>query len=174
MTATDAAAARCFIAFGSNLNAPRQQIGRALAAIEALPRTELIAVSSAYRSRAIGPGKQPDYINGVCELRCGLNAAALLEHLQQIERQQGRERRERWAARNIDLDILLFGEQCIATPTLKLPHPRMAQRDFVLAPLSELAPDLRLPDGTTIASLLDSAPDSGLERLPDPLTPAMH
>ncbi len=160
----------CYIAFGSNLENPAAQVSAALEHIAQLPGTRLIKTSASYRSTAIGPGDQPDYINGVAQIETTLSPQRLLTELQAIESGQGRRRRERWAARTIDLDILLYGEHCVNEADLKIPHPRMHDRNFVLLPLAELAPDLQLPDGTMLATLLDSVSGDGLWRLPT--TPA--
>ncbi len=156
---------RCFVALGSNLGQPLRQVRRALRAMAAAPALRLVAVSSWYRSAALGPGPQPDYVNGVAALDTRLAAGELLRALQAIERRQGRVRRQRWAARSLDLDILLYGERRIDEPGLVVPHPRMRERDFVLRPLAELAPGLTLPCGTSLSSLLARCPRGGARRL---------
>lgn len=156
---------RCFIGLGSNLEAPRQQLQAALNALDALPRTRLLRCSSFYRSAAVGPGEQPDYLNAVAEIDSGLSAGELLDALQAIEADQGRERSIRWGARTLDLDILLFGEEVLDTERLQVPHPRMAERNFVLLPLAELEPRLVLPTGESLASLLRHCPPNRLEKL---------
>ena len=133
-----------YVALGSNLKSPLQQVTKALRALADLPRTELKARSSWYRSRAVGPGEQSDYINGVAKLETGLSAIDLLDELQSIENRQGRVRQQRWGARTLDLDILLYGDEHIDQPRLKVPHPEMLKRNFVVVPLAELDPDLRL------------------------------
>ncbi|SDJ89411.1 2-amino-4-hydroxy-6-hydroxymethyldihydropteridine diphosphokinase [Microbulbifer yueqingensis] len=156
---------RCFIGLGSNLEAPRQQLQAALSALDALPRTRLLRCSSFYRSAAVGPGEQPDYLNAVAEIDSGLSAGELLDALQAIEADQGRERSIRWGARTLDLDILLFGEEVLDSERLQVPHPRMAERNFVLLPLAELEPRLVLPTGESLASLLRHCPPNRLEKL---------
>ena len=158
---------RCYVALGSNLDDPRRQVDVALAALAALPRTRLLAHSPWYRSRAVGPGEQPDYINGVALLETALEPLELLDALQKQEAAQGRERTERWGPRTIDLDLLLYGERLIDHPRLTVPHPRLAERAFVLCPLADLNPDLVLPDGTSLASRLDCCDRSGLQKLSD-------
>ncbi len=155
----------CYVALGSNLDNPMGQVTRALAAIEQLPGTRVLSVSSWYESDPVGPGDQPTYINGVAGLEYADSAHLLLEQLQTIEAAQGRQRGQRWAARTLDLDILLFGNQHFEDEQLSVPHPRMNQRNFVLQPLAELAPDLTLPCGTPIASLLAHCPQGGLRKL---------
>ena len=156
---------RCFIGLGSNLAEPEQQLRSALEAIAALPTTQLAACSSFYRSAPVGPAGQPDYINAVAELHTELAPLELLDQLQAIENAHGRERHVRWGARTLDLDILLFGSQQLDIARLTVPHPRIAERNFVLQPLAELEPDLVLPSGEAIQSLLRQCPDNRLEKL---------
>jgi 2-amino-4-hydroxy-6-hydroxymethyldihydropteridine diphosphokinase len=117
----------------------RAAVLRALQALAGLPRTQLIAYSSLYRSAPV-EATGPDFINAVAELRTGLDAHALLAQLQHIEREAGRQRPYRNAPRTLDLDLLLYGHERIATATLTVPHPRMMERAFVLRPLAEIAP----------------------------------
>ena len=156
---------RCFIGLGSNLDEPSNQLHRALAALGSLEHCRLGRVSPFYGNPALGPGTQPDYVNAVAELFTTLEAHALLARLQAIESAQGRIRTERWGARTLDLDLLLYGAETIATDMLQVPHPRARERNFVLYPLHDIAPDLRFPDGTPLAALLDCCPDVGLQRL---------
>lgn len=154
-----------FIGLGSNLQQPLRQLLNALDAMAQLAATELQKCSPFYRSAAIGPGDQPDYINAVARIKTGYGPVELLAQLQAIENAQGRQREIRWGARTLDLDLLLHGEQTLQTPGLQLPHPRMTQRNFVLYPLNDICPRLRLPDNTTLQSLLAGVDSSGLERL---------
>ena len=156
---------RCFISLGSNLGEPAAQIQRALEALSEFPDSELGASSPLYRNPAIGPGQQPDYLNGVAELHTSLDALTLLSHLQNIELAQGRVRNERWGARTLDLDLLLYGNAVIDLPQLQVPHSRITERNFVLYPLHDIAPDLVLPRGTSLRSLLDCCSDTGLTRM---------
>ncbi len=152
-----------YIALGSNLQDPLEQLQAASAALAALPETELVALSRLYRSAAVGPGEQPDYLNAVARLRTGLSPLALLDALQRIELEQGRERHVRWAARTLDLDLLLYGDQCIDEPRLQVPHPRMSQRAFVVYPLADVAPaGLQLPGGEELAELVAACPRGDL------------
>lgn len=153
---------RCFIALGSNLGEPLIQLRQAWQQLQHLPHSRAVHCSSLYQNPAIGPGEQPDYLNAVAELQTDLPASELLAELQRIEAAQHRRRDQHWAARTLDLDILLYGHDVIATPTLTVPHPRMLQRNFVLYPLHELAPDLTLPDGSSLRSHLDSCSSAGL------------
>jgi 2-amino-4-hydroxy-6-hydroxymethyldihydropteridine diphosphokinase len=156
---------RCFIGLGSNLENPASQLRSALAALDALDLCRLGSVSPFYANPALGPGTQPDYVNAVAELFTELDADTLLMHLQAIETAQGRVRTERWGARTLDLDLLLYGDETIDSKTLQVPHPRMRVRNFVLYPLNDVAPDLCFPDGTPLKALLDCCPDAGLRRL---------
>jgi 2-amino-4-hydroxy-6-hydroxymethyldihydropteridine diphosphokinase len=164
---------RCFVALGANLGDTLQQLESALAQVQQLPACSLIATSPWYRSKAIGPGQQPDYINGVILLETSLSPHSLLTQLQAIEDVHGRVRTERWAARTLDLDILLYGDITLNSSDLHIPHPRMQQRNFVLFPLFDLAPQLTLPCGTPLESLLASCPSDGLQRLGDVSDPGM-
>lgn len=156
---------RVFVGLGSNLSEPQQQLCSALAAMAKIPGTELLRRSGFYRSAPVGPGEQPDYVNAAAELDTELPPLVLLDHLQSIENAQGRERRVRWGARTLDLDILLFGRQRIDEPRLQVPHPRIAERNFVLQPLMELEPELELPSGESIAALLQRCPQNRLEKI---------
>lgn len=149
-----------FIGLGSNLDSPRQQVSSAIEEIAALPKTSLQAQSSLYRSSAVGPGDQPDYINAVVQIDTSLTPETLLEALQTLENSHGRVRGERWGARTLDLDILLFGLLQVATPHLTIPHPRLEERNFVLLPLAELDATITLPSGRPLASLLNNSPST--------------
>ncbi len=152
-----------YIALGSNLGDPAEHIASAIQELDHTPECQLLAQSPWYRSTAIGPGQQPDYINAVAKLDTSLTPPHLLRALQEIEKDHGRERMERWGARTLDLDILLYGDDIISDSELTIPHPRLGERSFALYPLFDLAPDLALPCGTTIASLLARCPRQGLQ-----------
>jgi 2-amino-4-hydroxy-6-hydroxymethyldihydropteridine diphosphokinase len=156
---------RCFISLGSNLAEPRQQIHTAVTTLTTAPSIHFERLSPLYANPALGPGAQPDYVNAVAELSTSLDPFALLQTLQTIENNQGRVRAERWAARTLDLDLLLYGMETITTSTLVVPHPQMHGRNFVLYPLADIAPDLVLPDGTPLRALLDCCPGHGLRQL---------
>ncbi len=143
-----------YIGLGSNLAQPTEQLTTALQLLAQLPASELRACSPFYRSRAMGPGVQPDYINAVAQLDTLLEPKQLLDLLQGIEQQHGRLRLERWGPRTLDLDLLLLDQLTLDTPDLQLPHPRMQQRDFVLVPLHDICPQLRLPNGAMVAELI--------------------
>ncbi|WP_070887611.1 2-amino-4-hydroxy-6-hydroxymethyldihydropteridine diphosphokinase [Pseudomonas sp. D2-3] len=156
---------RAYIGLGSNLAEPAEQLRQALVALEQLSHTRLAAVSSLYVSDSLLPG-QPRYTNAVAALDTELQPLQLLDALQAIELDQGRERIERWGPRTLDLDILLFGQRLIDEPRLRVPHYHMHARAFVLYPLAEIATDdLQLPDGRPLSELLAACPFEGLERL---------
>lgn len=154
-----------FIGLGSNLAAPDEQLRKARAALARLPQTKLVATSALYVSDSLLPG-QPRYTNAVDQLHTALTPLALLDALQNIENAQGRVRQERWGPRTLDLDIILFGNQVIDEPRLRVPHYHLQARAFVLYPLAELVPaDFRLPDGRALSELLAGCPFIGLEKL---------
>ncbi len=157
---------QCYIGLGSNLADPQRQLQQALSSLSSTSGISEVYCSRFYGSKAIGPGQQSDYVNAVARLETALSPLALLDALQTIENQQGRVRRERWGARTLDLDLLLYGDQVIDHPRLVVPHPRLTERSFVLVPLQELTPDLRLPDGTHLSGLLDYASADELWPLP--------
>jgi 2-amino-4-hydroxy-6-hydroxymethyldihydropteridine diphosphokinase len=155
-----------YVGLGSNLDEPVAQVRRALAALDGLPQTRLVARSSLYRSPPLGPPDQPDYVNAVAGLLTGLPAAELLAALQGIEDAQGRRRDgPRWGPRTLDLDLLLYGELAMHSDTLVLPHPGLAERTFVLVPLLEVAPGLRVAGGSRVAQLATQVGDGGLVRM---------
>lgn len=144
-----------YIAIGSNLASPLEQVNAALKAIDDIPESRILAVSSFYRTPPLGPQDQPDYLNAAVALETSLTAEELLNHTQRIELQQGRVRKaERWGPRTLDLDIMLFGNQVINTERLTVPHYDMKNRGFMLWPLFEIAPKLVFPDGTGLDNLL--------------------
>lgn len=134
-----------YIGLGSNLQDPASQVERALQSIDQLPKTRLLKHSRLYSSKPLGPQDQPDFVNAVCLIETELDPQALLFALQQIELNQGRIKKRHWGERNIDLDILLYADKTLQTQTLTVPHPEIAQRDFVLLPLAEIAPGLLIP-----------------------------
>jgi 2-amino-4-hydroxy-6-hydroxymethyldihydropteridine diphosphokinase len=155
-----------YVALGSNLDDPRTQVERALVALGQLPQTRCVLRSSLYRSRPFGPVEQPDYVNAVAGLLTALEPAELLASLQALETSLGRERPVvRWGPRRIDLDLLVHGSARITQPGLELPHPGIAERAFVLAPLAEIAPDLDVPGVGRVSALLAKVDSSELERL---------
>jgi len=146
-----------YIAIGSNLASPLEQVNAAVQALGEIPLTRIVAVSSFYRTPPLGPQDQPDYLNAAVVLETALNAETLLDNTQRIELQQGRVRKaERWGPRTLDLDIMLFGHETISTERLTVPHYDMKNRGFMLWPLFEVAPDLIFPDGIPLMTILDN------------------
>ena len=157
---------RVYIGLGSNLDNPKRQLQAALAALDAIPGTGLVKHSSFYRSTPLGPGAQPDFINAVALLDSGLSAGQLLRRLQAIEKRQGRVRDgQKWGPRTLDLDLLLHGNEVIEEPDLTVPHPGIRYRNFVLAPLLELDPELEIPGPGRADKLLDAVGRTGICRL---------
>jgi 2-amino-4-hydroxy-6-hydroxymethyldihydropteridine diphosphokinase len=155
-----------YVALGSNLDVPRMQVERALAALAELPETRLVLRSSLYRSRPLGPVAQPDFVNAVAGLLTRLDPQALLSRLKALETELGRERPVvRWGPRRIDLDLLVHGDARIAATNLQLPHPGIAERAFVLVPLAEFAPDLVVPGVGRVRDLRGRVDSADLERL---------
>ncbi|MGH8127007.1 MAG: 2-amino-4-hydroxy-6-hydroxymethyldihydropteridine diphosphokinase [Gammaproteobacteria bacterium] len=146
---------RAWVGLGSNQSEPAQQVRQALTEMEALLDTEVVRHSRLYRTPPWGPVEgQPDYANAVAELETALAPEALLSALRDLEIAHGRVRRERWGPRTLDLDLLLYDDLTMDTTELTLPHPRLAERAFVLVPLADLAPGLRVPGAGTVAELL--------------------
>lgn len=159
------------IALGSNLpdrlgRPPLELCRWAVKQLANLPGLELKAVSAWYRTAPVPASDQPDFVNGVARLSGGIGAGALLAALHEIEHQAGRVRGPVDAARVLDLDLLAIDDQIIESPGLKLPHPRLAQRAFVLYPLCDVAPEWIHPRlGRTAAELRDALAPQRLERL---------
>ncbi|HST27307.1 MAG TPA: 2-amino-4-hydroxy-6-hydroxymethyldihydropteridine diphosphokinase [Rudaea sp.] len=144
-----------YIGLGGNLADPHAQVEAGIRALATLPKTRLVARSRLYRSAPWGRADQPEFVNAVAQLETELTARELLAGLLDIERSAGRERDgTRWGPRVLDLDILVFGERRIAEPGLHVPHPHLSERAFVLVPLAEIAPDLRIPGRGRVVDLL--------------------
>ena len=159
---------RAYIGIGSNLDDPSARVQAAFGELQRLPASRLVASSSLYGSKPMGPADQPDYVNAVAAVDTRMPAAELLQALARIEERQGRQRvAARWGPRTLDLDLLLYGEQRIATPTLTVPHPGMHERDFVLVPLAEIAGDLDVPGHGSLSTLTACCQQHDLVRLGD-------
>jgi len=156
---------RAFVALGSNLGEPQATVRAALAALESLPRSTLVAASSLYLSAPVGLRNQPDFINAAAALDTQLAADALLEELFAIEARFGRKRAFHHAPRTLDLDLLLYNNFELGLPRLTLPHPRLHLRAFVLRPLAEIAPTLAIPGRGTLAAWLPAVAKQGIARL---------
>jgi 2-amino-4-hydroxy-6-hydroxymethyldihydropteridine diphosphokinase len=154
-----------YIGLGSNLEDPIEQVSFALVELGQIAETTLIGNSSLYASAPIGPADQPDYINSVAKISTQLNAHQLLDALQAIEKSHNRTRNIRWGARTLDLDLLLFGEEIIATDRLTVPHLEMPNRNFVIYPLLEIDHSLLLPSGKALSSLTSACPTGSLRKL---------
>lgn len=143
-----------FVALGANLDDPKAQLDNAVTALSILAQENSLRVSPYYCSTPMGNVVQPDYVNAVASFKTSLAPLELLDALQQIENTQGRVRKERWGPRTLDLDLLLYGNEIIDEPRLKVPHYGMKDRSFVLVPLAAIAPDLILPCKTALSSLI--------------------
>lgn len=155
-----------YVGLGSNLEDPQAKVQRAFEALQRLPRTRLELRSSLYRSTPLGPVPQPDFVNAAAGLLTELDADALLAELRAIEAQMGRPaERQRWGPRVIDLDLLSFAGERRSTPDLTLPHPGLVERNFVLYPLAEIAPELELPGVGRVADLQRAIGAAGLARI---------
>jgi len=153
-----------YIGLGANLGDAGATLRAALAALEALPSTSALQASPIYRSAPVDAGG-PDYLNAAARLQTSLDPHALLAQLQALELAHGRERPYRNAPRTLDLDLLLYDAQMIATPTLVVPHPRLHERAFVLRPLADLAPGLDVPGRGPVQALLAGVAGQRIDRL---------
>jgi 2-amino-4-hydroxy-6-hydroxymethyldihydropteridine diphosphokinase len=156
-----------YVGIGSNVGDPIAHVRNAFEALNLLGSTRLVARSPLYRTRPFGPVAQADFINAVAGLLTQLTAPELLAALRQIEVSQGRVRTQRWGPRTLDLDILVFGDAQVSSTELTLPHPGLAERGFVLAPLADIAPTLDVPGVGRVEQLLQRLPDAGVAMLVD-------
>jgi 2-amino-4-hydroxy-6-hydroxymethyldihydropteridine diphosphokinase len=155
-----------YLSLGSNLGDREGYLRSAAASLHALPRTSAVRLSSVYETAPVGLTDQPAFLNMVVELRTRLTARELLRACQKIESELGRTRDLRWGPRTIDLDILLYGDLTCAEDDLQVPHPRMLEREFVLVPLAEIAPNLILPDGHSAATSISPVHPGVIRRGP--------
>lgn len=165
--------ARVVLALGANLGDPRRQLLDAIAALSR--RLGALAVAPLYRSGAVSPIAQPDFLNTVVVARGELAPEELLRLAKELEHAAGRQEGPRWGPRPLDVDLLLVGELQRRDAELELPHARLRERSFVLAPLLDLLPDLKLPpDGRFVRELLaELAPDPTLRRVPWTVDPSI-
>ena len=154
-----------YLGLGSNLGDRAAHLRAALTAVAALPGTNVRRVSPLYESAPWGVTDQPPFLNAVAEIETGLAPADLLAAVKRIERVAGRTAGPRWGPRPLDLDLLLYDDRSLATPDLTLPHPRLTERRFVLAPLADLWPDWRDATGRDLPALLAAVADQGLTRV---------
>jgi 2-amino-4-hydroxy-6-hydroxymethyldihydropteridine diphosphokinase len=139
---------RAYLAIGSNLGDRLAYLQSAVDGLASMPGIRLVAVSGVYETEPVGGPEQPEYLNAVVAVETELPARALLERAQELEAAARRVRAERWGPRTLDVDVLLVGDLAVDEPDLVVPHPRMWERDFVLAPLADVAPDLvTVPEG---------------------------
>jgi 2-amino-4-hydroxy-6-hydroxymethyldihydropteridine diphosphokinase len=158
---------RAYVALGSNQDDPQRQVLAAFSALDMLPDTRLERRSSLYRTPPWGVTDQPDFINAVAELDTGLGPKPLMQALLRIEAQAGRTREgRRWGPRILDLDLLMYGDLQLDEPGLSVPHPRIAERAFVLLPLAELDAKLVIPGQGRVDALLDRVDAGSCKRLP--------
>lgn len=151
-----------YVGIGSNLGDSRARVEAAFDALGTIAQTRLVARSRLYRTRPFGPVQQGDFTNAAAGLLTTLPAPQLLGALREIEAAQGRVRAERWGPRTLDLDLLVYGDQRIAEAELVVPHPGIAERGFVLAPLNDIAPSLDVPGLGRVEVLLKRLPDDGI------------
>jgi 2-amino-4-hydroxy-6-hydroxymethyldihydropteridine diphosphokinase len=155
-----------YIGVGSNLDDPQSQVLRGIDALAALPGVKLIARSKLYRTAPLGPQDQPHYVNAAVGVLTQVDASALLAQLKALERQLGRSRPVvRWGPRVIDFDLLAFGSTRIDSEDLKVPHPGVSERGFVLKPLLDVAPDLSIPGCGSVRSLASKVAMQDIEAL---------
>jgi 2-amino-4-hydroxy-6-hydroxymethyldihydropteridine diphosphokinase len=165
---------RAAIALGSNLGDSCQILQSALKTLDSLPNITVEAVSEIYQTVAVGP-PQPDYLNACAVLSTDLEPQTLLDTMLEIEAQFGRVRWERWGARLLDLDLLLFDDLVIEQPGLQVPHPRLVERAFVLVPLTDVAADWLEPiSGKAIAFWVQQVDCSGVQKIPLLLCPSVE
>jgi 2-amino-4-hydroxy-6-hydroxymethyldihydropteridine diphosphokinase len=150
------------VALGSNLDEPEQRVQEAFGRIGQLAQTRLELRSRLYVSKPLGPQDQPNFVNAAAGLLTQLSARALLDLLLTVERAMGRDRGERWGPRVIDLDLIWIAGERIAEPGLCVPHPAVSERNFVLYPLGDIAPTLKIPGVGRVAELLDRVGGAGL------------
>jgi 2-amino-4-hydroxy-6-hydroxymethyldihydropteridine diphosphokinase len=154
-----------FIGLGANLGEPQRQVQEAFRELDAIPHTRVVRTSSLYRSAPLGYAEQPSFVNAVAQVETGLPAERLLAELHAIETRHGRSRSFANAPRTLDLDLLLFGNAILDVPGLKVPHPRMHERAFVLLPLVEIAENVAIPGRGTAKAFLDRCGNQGVEKL---------
>lgn len=151
-----------YVGVGSNLGDPAARVRAAIAELGTLPDTRLIDSSRLYRTAPFGPVPQGDFINAVAGLLTQLSPVELLAKLRELEHAAGRVREQRWGPRTLDLDLLVFGDVRLDTPELTVPHPGIAERGFVLAPLHDVAPTLEVPGAGRVEVLWRQLGDAGI------------
>ena len=157
-----------YLSLGSNQGDPAAILDGALAALDRLRHTRVVAVSHRYRTAPVGHLDQPHFLNLVAAIETTLTSLELLEETQRLEREAGRERGIRWGPRTLDIDLVWYHGVALKDERLELPHPRMEERRFVLEPLAELAPGLLLASGRTVKEALDAVGAQQVERIDTP------
>ena len=150
----------CYVGLGSNVGDRLEHLRHAVTLLEASDGIEVVVTSSVYETDPVGPS-QPDFLNAVAEITTTLGPRELLGRLKEVESEMGRSPSVRWGPREIDLDLLLYGDQSVEEADLRVPHPRMTERGFVLVPLAEIAADVRLAAGSP-SELLEAVGTSGV------------
>ena len=155
-----------YVGVGSNLQSPARQVETAMELLGEIGQTRLVRTSSLYRSAPFGGIEQPDFVNAVAAVVTQLGPADMLAALHDIEASRGRERDDtRWGPRVLDLDLLVYSDRQIETPELRLPHPGIGERNFVLLPLGEIAPDLVIPGLGRVASIPVNMDEPNISRI---------
>ncbi len=154
-----------YLALGSNQGARREQLAQAVRALDALPGCRVVAVSDLYESEYLGPGRQPGYLNACLALETGLSPRELLRRGKDLERAAGRRQDSHMEPRPLDIDVLLLEDQRVDEPDLQIPHPRLAERRFVLQPLCDLDPQLVVPGAAATVLSLAQAREVRAQRL---------
>lgn len=162
------ATVRAFLGLGSNVGDSRALLAAAVADLERMARVRVVGLSRLYRTAAVGLEDQPDFLNLVVEVATSLGPFELLDEAQRLEREAGRERTVRWGPRTLDVDVLWYDGILIDEERLRVPHPRMEERRFVLEPLAELAPHLVLPSGRSVLEALADTLEQAVEVLDPP------
>lgn len=145
---------RAYVGLGANLGNRKETLERAVSLLEAVDGVDVLAVSELRETDPVGVVDQPRFLNGAAAVETTLSARELLDTLLAIERSLGRERMERWGPRTVDLDLLLFGDEIVDDPGLRVPHPRLHERRFALEPLAELDPELVIPGRGRVSDVL--------------------
>ena len=165
------ASAVCYVGLGSNLGPSLATLQAALVTMKGLADVRGIRVSRFYRTAPVGRQDQPWFVNAVAGFHSTLDPFALLDSLSMIEKTHGRQRSERWGPRTLDLDLLLAGDQCLDDPRLRLPHPELHRRPFVLIPLAEIAPvDLMIPGRGRLDEWVEACSHTGIELIEIPVS----
>jgi 2-amino-4-hydroxy-6-hydroxymethyldihydropteridine diphosphokinase len=157
-----------YVGIGSNLEDSFQHVSAAVQELGAVAHAGQVHRSALYRSAPMGPAEQPDYLNAAVRFETVLAPLVLLDALQAIEGDHGRVRGERWGARTLDLDLLLYGSRVIEHPRLRVPHPGLADRLFVVRPLEDLDPGATVPGLGTVGDIARTCPTWDMERVPWP------